>query len=177
MYKNKLEKVLLSKGGAVRTEMADRVPIQCIIPPHMLEEIAKKGDAKQKEWALKTMTISEKLRGRREAFAEVYVATPVGMKFRSVYDAKNGYDLPGELVRKEGDPDSTDVAVNEAYDGAGATYDLYYDALSATLLMTGVCVWTQACIMPWIMITHSGTGARWSTETVMENSSSASQNQ
>lgn len=105
-------------------------PIECILPPHMLEEVAKRGDAKQKEWALKTMALSEKFRGRREAFAEVYVSTPVGMKFRTVYDAKTGYDLPGEMVRKEGDPESGDIAVNEAYDGAGATYDLYYEVYS-----------------------------------------------
>jgi Zn-dependent metalloprotease len=33
--------------------------------------------------------------------------------------------LPGKLVRREGDPKSRDVAVNEAYDGSGATYDFY----------------------------------------------------
>ena len=35
--------------------------------------------------------------------------------------------MPGKLVRAETDPESTDVAVNEAFDGAGATYDLYFD--------------------------------------------------
>lgn len=119
MYKNKLEQI----AGRI----TERIPIQCIVPPHMLEEMVQKGDKKQREWALRTIALSEKLRGRREAFAEVYVATPVGMKFRSVYDAKNGTALPGDMVRKEGDPDSSDIAVNEAYDGAGATYDLYYE--------------------------------------------------
>jgi Zn-dependent metalloprotease len=32
------------------------------------------------------------------------------------------------LVRQEGGPPSGDVAVNEAYDGSGTTYDLYYNA-------------------------------------------------
>ncbi|MFQ6061622.1 MAG: M4 family metallopeptidase [Methanosarcinales archaeon] len=49
------------------------------------------------------------------------------MKRRTVYDAQNGYSLPGVLVRSEGDPPSADPAVDEAYDGAGATYDLYQD--------------------------------------------------
>ncbi|MGE5377335.1 MAG: M4 family metallopeptidase, partial [Bacteroidota bacterium] len=35
--------------------------------------------------------------------------------------------LPGMVVRRENDPPSTDVAVNEAFDGSGATYDLYYN--------------------------------------------------
>src|SRR5207237_2112286 len=36
--------------------------------------------------------------------------------------------LPGTLVRGEGDPTSPDVAVNEAYDFSGATYDFYKTA-------------------------------------------------
>ncbi|MCI0551674.1 MAG: M4 family metallopeptidase, partial [Anaerolineae bacterium] len=35
--------------------------------------------------------------------------------------------LPGTVARKEGDPATADVAVNEAYDGSGITYDLYSD--------------------------------------------------
>jgi Zn-dependent metalloprotease len=46
-------------------------------------------------------------------------------KQRIIYDAKNGSNLPGEIVRQEGDPPSGDPAVNEAYDGSGETYDLY----------------------------------------------------
>jgi Zn-dependent metalloprotease len=49
----------------------------------------------------------------------------VGGKERVVYDAKNGTSLPGTVVRKETDPASSDVAVNEAFDSAGWTYDLY----------------------------------------------------
>jgi Zn-dependent metalloprotease len=52
---------------------------------------------------------------------------PAGRKRRTVYDAGHSTRLPGALVRGEGDPNSTDVAVNEAYDGAGSTYDLYFD--------------------------------------------------
>ena len=39
-----------------------------------------------------------------------------------------GYSLPGVIVRQEGDPPSDDPAVNEAYDGAGETYDLFQEA-------------------------------------------------
>jgi Zn-dependent metalloprotease len=52
--------------------------------------------------------------------------TATGTKRRTVYDARRGYMLPGRLVRGEGDPKSRDVAVNEAYDGSGATYDFFY---------------------------------------------------
>ncbi len=47
---------------------------------------------------------------------------------RRLYTANHQSGLPGQLVRSEGDPAGSDVAVNEAYDGAGATYDLYWDA-------------------------------------------------
>ena len=48
-------------------------------------------------------------------------------KNRIVYDAKSTENLPGTKVRGEGDPPVADVAVNEAYDGAGHTYDLYFE--------------------------------------------------
>ncbi|MFK5690012.1 M4 family metallopeptidase [Ornithinimicrobium sp. LYQ92] len=43
---------------------------------------------------------------------------------RRVHDAQHGTTLPGTLVRAEGDPETDDVAVTEAYDGLGATWDL-----------------------------------------------------
>jgi Zn-dependent metalloprotease len=100
-------------------------PVQCIVPEHMLREIAKRGSPAQREWALQTLIASERLRGRRQAIGQFVIAVPAGEKRRTVYDAKNGTDLPGTLVRGEGDPATSDPAVNEAYDGAGATYDLY----------------------------------------------------
>ena len=46
-------------------------------------------------------------------------------KRTTVYDARGAETLPGTRVRGEGDPKSKDAEVNEAYDGAGVTYDLY----------------------------------------------------
>ena len=48
-----------------------------------------------------------------------------GVKCRTAYDAQNGSTLPGKLVRGEGAKPTSDVAVNEAYDYAGDTYDFY----------------------------------------------------
>lgn len=102
--------------------------IQCIVPPHMLMEMAQKGKPKQKEWALQTLMISERFRGQREVIGGLKAAVvPTGTKQRTIYDAKNGTILPGVQVRSEGAAPTGDVAVDEAYDGAGATYDLYYD--------------------------------------------------
>ncbi len=103
--------------------------IHSIIPPYMLEEIAKRGKPHQINWALRSLASGGFIRGQRHALGFLRSAAPVDNKSRIVYDCKHkdGQPPEGTLVRKEGDPRSKDMAVNEAYDGAGATYDLYYD--------------------------------------------------
>lgn len=103
-----------------------RCPICCIIPPHMAEQIVLNGDSEQREWAMQTLIVSEQFRGRREAVGGIATFTiPAGEKRRTIFDAKSGIDLPGQPVRHEGDPPTGDAAVDEAYEGAGATYDLF----------------------------------------------------
>ena len=99
--------------------------IQGIMPPHILREIMQRGEPEQRAWALRTLITSAQLRGRREAIGAFAIMVPAGVKRRTIYDAKNGEYLPGSLVRGEGDPPTKDPEVTEAYDGAGATYDLY----------------------------------------------------
>ena len=108
-------------------------PVNCIVPPHMLEEIANKGSETQRSLAISTLKASEQMRGQRRALADFTGAAfrvASGGKERIVYDAKNGTTLPGTPVRNEGEGPVADVAVNEAYDGSGATYDLYSDIYS-----------------------------------------------
>ncbi|WP_199291920.1 M4 family metallopeptidase [Coleofasciculus sp. FACHB-712] len=100
-------------------------PICCIVPPHMLKEVLQNGNPEQRAWAFQTLTVSEQFRGRRLTVGNISFAASPGEKRRTIFDAKNGNDLPGTLVRSEGDPPSEDAAINEAYDGSGATYDLY----------------------------------------------------
>lgn len=52
-------------------------------------------------------------------------AAPTGVKHRLVYDAGGSDQLPGVLRRSEGGGAVNDKAVDEAYDGAGLTYDFY----------------------------------------------------
>ncbi len=104
-------------------------PILCIMPPHMLRNIAENGSLAQRASAMRTLQITAQFRGQRQAFTHVEgiaLATNVG-KQRIIYDARNGSSLPGDTVRREGDPAVADPAVNEAYDGSGDTYDLYKD--------------------------------------------------
>jgi Zn-dependent metalloprotease len=50
-----------------------------------------------------------------------------GQKQRTIYSARNEDTLPGFAVRMEGAPPSGDAAVDEAYDGLGDTFDLYWE--------------------------------------------------
>lgn len=102
--------------------------VNCFVPPHILKNIATKGTEGQKNLAIDTLKLSAQMRGQRQALAEFGAATfrvAAGGKERIIYDAKHGSSLPGTVVRKEGEGPNADVAVNEAYDGSGVTYDLY----------------------------------------------------
>jgi Zn-dependent metalloprotease len=96
----------------------------------MADQIIRNGSESQRNWALQTLILSEQLRGRRDAIGGVAFMASAGEKRRTIYDAKDSTTLPGVLVRGEGDPPSADVAVNEAYDGSGATYDFYHDVFN-----------------------------------------------
>ncbi len=101
---------------------------QChIVPPYLLRSILLNGNANQKSQAWSTLTDSEQLRGERRIVTAImpWAATPTGGKRRSVYDARHGYELPGKLIRSEGGPKSKDARVNEAYAGAGSTYEMF----------------------------------------------------
>lgn len=110
-----------------RQQLSCVCPICCIVPPYMAEQIIRNGNEGQRDWALQTLMQSEQFRGRREAVGGITFMVSAGEKRRTVFDAQQGTALPGKLVRGEGDPPASDVAVNEAYDGAGATYDLYFE--------------------------------------------------
>ena len=98
-----------------------------IIPPHMLKEIAMRGSSQQKRCAWESLTMSEQMRGQRLSLSVISAigSTATGTRRRTVYDAGNGYTLPGRLVKSEGSAKSRDKTVNEAYAGAGVTYDLF----------------------------------------------------
>lgn len=103
-------------------------PLHCIIPPYMVERIVENGTTSQVNKARSNLSISAEIRGRRQNTSGSSGRTATdGQKIRRIYDAQNGSELPGILVRDEGQPATGDKAVDEAYDGSGATYDLFYD--------------------------------------------------
>jgi Zn-dependent metalloprotease len=108
-----------------------RHSIFCILPPHILHEIARNGTKDQRDTALRTLGLDSTARSMRttaqflastaQAFPPIAAAAPQ----RTIYDAAHEENLPGRAVRSEGDADSSDITVNQAYDGLGATFDLY----------------------------------------------------
>ena len=103
-------------------------PFCSIIPAHMMRGLAQNGDEQQRSRALSTMLGSHRLRGQRDmlgVLGAVALMTPAGVKRRTIYNAQQQSAIPGVLVRGEGGAKGKDVAVNEAYDYAGAVYDFF----------------------------------------------------
>jgi Zn-dependent metalloprotease len=97
----------------------------------MLRSIYENSTGARQQAALAAIVSSARLRGQREASLATTTlsaaSVSAGGKNRRVYSADNGSQLPGRLVRQEGEAASSDTAVNEAYDGAGFTYDLFWE--------------------------------------------------
>ncbi|HEV8689997.1 MAG TPA: M4 family metallopeptidase, partial [Ideonella sp.] len=81
-------------------------------------------------------TVATGLRGQDPVRDKVYVDVDSGTilgvhpqiyfaENRRVYSANNGTSLPGTLKRSEGQAPTSDIDVNAAYDGTGATYEAY----------------------------------------------------
>jgi len=101
----------------------------------MLENVAQNGNAVQRATALNTLAVDQTIRAMRasapaprrsrRAQARDLMAGPT--KQRTIFNAGSETNLPGTLVRTEGAAATGDVAVDEAYDGLGATWDFYFD--------------------------------------------------
>jgi len=107
----------------------DRHPVQCIIPPYIAERLAQSADPRIRARAVANLSRAAAFRAVRsfsQQLPSLMVTTaPEKKKHRLVYDSRSTDQLPGTLARSEGGKSIKDPAVNEAYDGAGATYDFY----------------------------------------------------
>ena len=109
-------------------------PTRCtLIPPYILQALARHADPAVRDAAIATLGFDRtfavnRLLGDRAIRAAAETAAPVAARLdRLIHDAHGTETLPGRLVRSEGDPASSDVAVDEAYDGLGDTWKLYED--------------------------------------------------
>ncbi|GCE45910.1 thermolysin metallopeptidase-like protein [Thermosporothrix hazakensis] len=107
--------------------------ILSIIPPYITDAIKKNGSPQQRSRIQEMQELDQRLRTSRANVqrATSTAAQPTPEKARTVqrtiYDTHNTSELPGDSVRTEGSPEVSDPAVNEAYDGLGATYKLYQE--------------------------------------------------
>ena len=110
-------------------------PLQCILPPYMVEAIKLRGNQKQRKMAEALQKQAESYRELRQEETPSTAHQPAPVLARSmnpgaqreVYSGAGKASLPGTLVRAEGDAESGDSAVDEAFDGSGDVYDLYLD--------------------------------------------------
>ena len=160
-----------------------RRSIFCILPPHLLHAIAERGTPEQRLRASRTLALDTTMRALRlspfvrETRSRFAVQTGPAAK-DTIYSANNLQQLPGTVVASEASPPTprADVAVREAFDGLGATWDLYFEVFIGCRLTTRGCHSTPPCITGIAMTMHSGMGPGWysGTETVSCSTASPS---
>jgi len=97
-----------------------------VIPRPMLQRLALHAEAKTCAAARATLEHMDALTaGRAMPLIGTMPVTTSLQRRRNVYDAQHGWALPGKLVLQEHKRRVADVAVNEAFDGAGATFDFF----------------------------------------------------
>ena len=95
------------------------------VPPYLLEQVARADDAELAGIAQRTLVLDAVHRASRAAGPPAPAAPATTQPHRTVSTAGNAETLPGDLVRSEGDKASGDDAVDEAYEGLGATFELF----------------------------------------------------
>src|SRR3954449_195078 len=120
--------------------MIARNPIQCILPPHILSNLAQNGSEAQRAQAIQHLQVDHTVRSERLNQSLMRVAprprrvtggsAAEPSAQRTIYDSRHSETQPptGRLVRSEGQDPVSDKAVDEAYDGLGATFDFYLAA-------------------------------------------------
>jgi Zn-dependent metalloprotease len=108
----------------------------CIVPPDLLKRIALEGNDADRASAIETLSLDHSVRlarsetaGRRTIGERALgsLMSSAGKPNRIIYDQQHMTDTVGPVARAEGQLKSKDVTVNEAYDGLGATYKLYWE--------------------------------------------------
>ncbi|WP_188982525.1 M4 family metallopeptidase [Pseudomonas matsuisoli] len=107
--------------------------LACVLPPYLLDHLAKHGHARLRTLAQNSLALDNQLRLRRTAIGRASTTlatarnTPPGQISRHVHTAESGSQLPGRLIRAEGQATTGDVAADEAYAYLGATYELFWE--------------------------------------------------
>ena len=97
------------------------------VPPYLLQRVARRAGTRHAcASGRETLQVDDRLRARREARPPEMAAPSLpGTSSRVVHSANNTETLPGEVIRKDGDPPAGDLAVDEAFDSSGQVLDLF----------------------------------------------------
>src|SRR4051794_909453 len=83
------------------------------IPPHILESIARNGNLRQRQVAERTLKLDLQIRQQRVMQMELNKGgrkeAQGAAKNRKIYNANNLTELPGKLVRSEGEAGTNDL--------------------------------------------------------------------
>lgn len=99
-----------------------------VIPPYILRKIIDNGSGQQQNYARHTLAHVQTLMAEHSVKPEGAKTAAPGQVQREIYDSGQTQNLPGTLVRSEGQSGNNDVATNEAYDYLGVTYDFFWQA-------------------------------------------------
>lgn len=120
-----------------RTAPTPPPAVHAIVPPYLLSRIAETAAPRfpaAAHAARQTLALDPVLR-RSRARVDLsidgngdIVAELTDAPNRTISDARGSETLPGVVVRSEDDAPVADAAVNEAFDGLGATFDLLLGA-------------------------------------------------
>ncbi len=116
--------------------MLNHSPLACIVPPDLLESVLRTNN-EHHDAALDTILVDQSVRQLRAATVASLIGGPPsltvtggapGQPHRTIYDQKESSAMAlGQVARSEGGAPVQDPAVNEAYDGFGATYKFYWE--------------------------------------------------
>ncbi|QTF07541.1 peptidase M4 family protein [Brenneria izadpanahii] len=109
-------------------------PIHSVIPPYILHRIIANGSEDQRRCAQQTLMHVQSLMVSTHPRPAPHALSSAGQAYREIYDAENQQQLPGKLVRKEGQNSNGDITVDEAYDYLGVTYDFFWQAFQRNSL-------------------------------------------
>ncbi|MGV9404402.1 M4 family metallopeptidase [Streptomyces sp. NPDC003667] len=106
--------------------MSTARPVNCIIPPYILDKLLDSEDRGARQAALDTLLITARLRGERAVRAAFAGAAAPGDGRRTVFDCEQEESLTNAvLARPEDGPEAADPSVNRAFDALGLTRDFY----------------------------------------------------
>ncbi|KAF4409537.1 MULTISPECIES: M4 family metallopeptidase [Streptomyces] len=106
-------------------------PVFCtIVPPHVLDKLARAEDPALYRPARRTLERDALQRTRRRittvrGCAARTAGEAADTPERTICDAERQEQLPGRVVRSEGQEPTDDATVNRAYTGLGATFELF----------------------------------------------------